>query len=839
MTKSKKYILAIGTAATVVAPLATVVACGSGDSDHSVFNQGHRTVVGYIESSSFGEEERVWDMSVQGKAMTSRNYYDATIPQLFRMRVTQNSKVTIDANSVKKETQSKREHQTFDSISKVHVNSQDYTDFNTLKTAMDNTATNEISFSVKSGVKYVNSKGQETKYEYKAIDLFYGWLRGVYTSQTMREQGTIEGVTQGPKLSAAYLSKLKNSNWYEASKLKSAYDNPNIYLLNLYGVDVQGTIDANTGANKNVDKFTLKFTAPQKGDILTDYLSGNNLFFPVSSEKILEMNSGENDFKTKLGESIQLLEYGASAKNGGNFDLSGELTIGRYYTSNFDINPNANGLIIEKNMHSYDQAFVDDGKNILKSQQLVYKQGDSDSFNQARAKSFMADNSESVLNPTVQDNPDLMNQIDSKGLFDRRKSTTTGAVKAVFINPWYLVNGANKVDSNASKVIFGESDLTKVMDNKAADDEYFFGRGRILRALLNSSVNLYGFGHEARPAAKTTRKVARNWELGQTLDGATTLKDEHDKGLLISPGIRTDVQQEKIYEASDKNDWKLGFKPGDDTYIGKIKTAFAKLLTDAGVTNASFPLLDFLPSDKKATPDVDNAYNHLVEYMNDTFGSKDNGTTGWRFTKFKRTEAKADIIINKHTAPLIYKGGGADYNSVASLDQQILSASYGGSFAAELIAKALNTQKIKTLKDDFTLGIDVDLTDLKNYLHTQDSSITGAIMNNISLTDWYDFQTGVKTQTLLPKINKLMVKFFKDVVSKNKVTLIKYHKILMGMHNEYKLFLGYPSYSSVSSPNNGAISSSKSYHSPWLVTASSPSIYSIGGINIIDTKVTG
>ncbi|CAM9139607.1 OppA family ABC transporter substrate-binding lipoprotein [Mycoplasma marinum] len=857
MKKQKRIAISIASSLMVATPI-IAASCGSTSKKdeqkiHSIYNQGRRTLLLFRDKSKASKEQRrIWDLSVQAVSLAYNSNYSPLIASIIDKTVEQSSLVVQGPDGKKKEVNKKISKSSFGTVSSISTSKKTFDNYSELVKNLSSEKTKEFTFKVKPGIHYVNSKGEVTKYNYKAIDLFYGYIRGIYNNAEVRKQGTINGKNKITPLEDAYMKKVKNSTeFYQNGKLNSrGYDNGNVYLNNLFGIDIKATIDANTGTNFDENKFTIKFQSPQDAAILDNFFTRSQFFHPVSSEKILELNGGYKNFD-KPGKFTQILEYGKLIRKNEKVDLSDLLTIGKFYLANYDRDTQSDGIVIKKNEHSYDEKYNKNNRTLKKIQTIYYDPKDADAFNQERKKRFLEDNSESLLFANVKENSTLMEEIKSKGYGEQRRSFEKSLINSVVMNPWYMVSTGNKdalLDDNTSKLLFGTTTKDAQM-NPEADDEYFSGRGRIFRSLLNSSINLFGISNQWLPGSSLS-KVANYYEPGLNFSTGQTLLGAEEKypRLGIEHGIATDVEQMQYFIKNNSKEKDVFLKPTEKKYEA-VRAGWKNFINNSkqklGIKgDFVFPLYDYRGTDVKETPATTNAYNTIIKQLN--LVTKGLGIT---FKKFVPKNDKNTNAINKFlTAPVVYVGAGADYDSSISLTQQLLSAYYGYALMPYLVRKALQSKDnsvptfLENNQNDWNIDGKVSIKDFIDYLKVNKDQYKHALnlgaLNKFTLKDWISYRSGGNfnnedVKLTVNEIDSAAQKFFFSIVG-NEKSAVKWTRLLGDYSMADKLSIGYKAYASLGSKPNSTMQTNTIYTAPWLHLASN----AIGEtMNLLDTYV--
>ncbi|CAM9110972.1 hypothetical protein MYMA111404_01425 [Mycoplasma marinum] len=857
MNRKIKISIGVVIATAVTVPLAISIA--NNTSTSSVFYQGRRTLVRFLDKTqTFSENRRIWDENVQSSSLVSSSrdlqFYKPLTTMPFDQVIDKSSVVIENPDGSLKEVKKEKSHYEFGGVSSVQTDSGKYDSYKKLTDSLSKKKTRSLTLRVKPGIHYVNNHGEVTKYEYKAIDIFYGFMRGIYNNKEVRQLGTIMGKNPMPPIEKDYMQRILNSDeYYENGALNQlGFNNGNVYLNNLYGIDLKGTINANTGANYDPDKFTIKYTMAQDASILVNNLSLTNQYNPMSSQKILELNGGQKSFD-KPGKFLQLLEFGKTIRHGEEVDLSQELTVGRFYLESYNTDPLSSGIVLKKNKHSYKEKWNKNNKTLNKIEYLFNDGSDADVYAQIRQQSFLRDNSESVLNNKVLENANLMRVIKSKKFGTKRRITEKGMTRRMIFNPWYFASTKNsnaQLDNNTSRLLFNTT-RKQIASDPNADIEYFSGRGRIFRSLLNASINLFGISKQWLEGSELV-KVAQGYKQGLKFNTGVPITEEWKKHPRtgLSHGISKDVDQMNWYIKNNTKSSNEFLKPTEDKYKA-VKEGWAKFIKDSkkelGIKgDFVFPLIDFKATDKVDTPNTRNAYNKTLNYLNNLTKG-----TGISFKEFIPTSDKSLNANNKtKTAPLVYIGAGADYDSSISLTQQLLSATYGASVLYNALKEAYisgpnynvrvfdnsdqnkwNLTKTISIKD----FVDFMKSDKENYTHALDKKL----LKQTNLKDWMTFRTGEDFDNkniglALNEIDNAAQKFFFQKSSDENIVR-KYTNLMASYAITDKLAFGDKTNASLGTQPNATIQTKEIYMAPWLHIAQSSDCGEI--INIVDSYV--
>ncbi|MCC3161070.1 MAG: hypothetical protein K4H23_05065 [Mollicutes bacterium PWAP] len=941
MKKRNNLFRTVGSTILVTTPILTVVSCGAKPYSTGLYSQGRRTLITHVDANSksvfTGELKSAWDLSIVERSPIYHEFLSPTIPSIIRQTVTQNSSISFNKDGTINQDKNKKTETNFDIINSAsfidsHGTQQKYSNWNNFETNLDLNPSKEFIFEVPNGVHYINNKGEKSQYELKGKDLFYGFMRLIYSNDDIRQFGEsdVQGV-YGDNLnpfSNQYANSLLDDyySWnndkdpnhdkkmfgkkYSLNGKKKPYwksknfvNSPNIYLLgaNLFDIDFDKTIEKNLSPLAGSYEFHIVMKEKNNSLFIKSLFSGSYTI-PVPSEKIINDSnlSTLSDFKSSPGKFLQWNEFGTSKKKHGLYDLSNELTIGRYYISNYDSNAGSKGFVIEQNPFSYDKDWLKLDNTILKFQILPYSSGDPDAQQQAWAKSFRNDeNSESFLYKEVLKNPSLLNEINKDNSSKWVSSSTSGMINSLAFNPEYMIKGKKQIDENMSKILFG-TNKSDVLNNSDADDQYFFGRGKRFRRLLNSSVNLYSLYKEWKPSSSANAKTNALWAPGQAFDFNNNVSQ---KGVNYSYGygVSNYLEQSNNYIESLNKDpnnvnWIDTYVPSSlsekSTYIKNIKNEFIKLVKESGLKNSdkkTFYLYDLFPNDKNMNLTTINAYNHLIEYLNSL--TSDSGIEIKSFLENQddnESTSSMEISTINSSSPLFRFISGGDYLGISSVLQQTFSAYWGFGFLTQFIHEIYKDPHylVSELKEgDGRVNGDysaqqtekLDFSHFINYLETEltkleNQEIASArkngntpnpnitilhIVNELkngssTINDFLNFkrQTNNNKENIYVILNNIFLSYmFKEVSSKNKpIEIQKWNRVLMNSHISNNLILGDERYSSTSSVSavvknptalnqNINIDIEKIYSQPWLHLGGQQVLQPVNGINLIDTRV--
>ncbi|RMX36001.1 OppA family ABC transporter substrate-binding lipoprotein [Mycoplasmopsis fermentans] len=237
----------------------------------------------------------------------------------------------------------------------------------------------KIQLRVRKGAKWVDSLGNETKYDVVGDDFYISWLR-TYTLSTGVRNSYLKGTKYEDKV--AELDKLASGMLSKATKnFTNALRYPNQYLYGLYGVDSNKFKNRSEFLTEKDGREFINFTQLAGKEDITSFqdllykVATSKDFVAAPSQYIKEtMNSpkisvwnGKNGSKSKSNLLSALSElpednllrvagvytYGASEKD--------MLYAGRYFSAGYY--PEASEYRFYKNRFYFDKDFVESEKN--------------------------------------------------------------------------------------------------------------------------------------------------------------------------------------------------------------------------------------------------------------------------------------------------------------------------------------------------------------------------------------------------------------------------------------------------------------------------------------------
>ncbi len=250
---------------------------------------------------------------------------------------------------------------------------------------------------VRKGVKWVNSKGEETKYEIKAQDFYYSWMR-TWGLTTSARASLVGDPTLAAKLDE-YASEVISPKQYFIPQRNY----PNEYLYGLYGVDSAQFRDPDkliTKTSANEEAVTINKKADEdQPDFYNLFinLTTSYDFVAAPSDYINEHKDGKllipfeskqdsGSFRTMLIDELAKLKDDSIAKKAGLYwyGLNDEnvLYAGRYYYAGYNKETREESLALNKHY------FVKPDPKAVKKYVIKYAAQDGGDSTTFRNKEF-------------------------------------------------------------------------------------------------------------------------------------------------------------------------------------------------------------------------------------------------------------------------------------------------------------------------------------------------------------------------------------------------------------------------------------------------------------------
>lgn len=371
-------------------------------------------------------------------------------------------------------------------------------------TALNDSSNDTITFNIKTGTKYIKASGAngdavKTNFELKGRDFFLGFVHQLYTDVNIRTKGLTDahGTMVLPPLTESELNAMKA----EYAEAYADYVNYNMYLYDLYNIDIAETVKANEALSETdrATKFVVKF---ETGKPITptglQFFTDSNVAAPVSSDFLKTIPGQTSATITKPGEYFGVTTYFPINQNGSKFnDVSSWLSVSPYYYTQFDITPATGQIAIRKNPFYMDTTFAS-ATNSITDYQIKMKSTTTDQASWAtQRKDAFLRGDELVLDPEAQTVKTVTDAIVAAQPTYKTivKPFTQGYMGNITWNPFGYAAGYNDL---GRKLMFGgkgdgvgNGTVESVKNDSDAFTGFVSGNGAEVRAIIASAINWY------------------------------------------------------------------------------------------------------------------------------------------------------------------------------------------------------------------------------------------------------------------------------------------------------------------------------------------------------------
>ena len=512
-------------------------------------------------------------------------------------------------------------------------------------------------------VNYVQTKGKsikDTGQQFEAKDLFYGMVRSFYTSSYFRKNSKIdkEGVDLGEylkKMDEEELDKFDNLFGGD-SAIANSYDNGNLYLYELYGIDLEKTVETNIN-NSNQDEFKIIFKDFSPTSLYM--FKNNSAINPFPKSKLIEDDS--------LGDSklsatrLNIFEYGNPYPGTGPNNIENVYSIAPFLYTNYSTSEGEK-ITIKQNHKYIDRDWVNDPRSI-KYYSTKMKTGiDADAFASQRVNQFKdaSRTNEYILDLSVYNYKNYINDLYQYSKLKKPVQKGQSSANKLYWN--YAGFKDEYFNEKGREMMWGKSSLNEIATDPKAMREFFSGSGAILRNSLNSAINFYAMAQLLFPKQNVTFYPSTAFEEEFKVSNV-------DKKFILSKTMQSIDDLEKIYK-SNFGDWQKAWKT--DNYVQAAKTIddLAKSVNATKENPAQIPIFTYIFVDAKPTSIQEKANKNVLTILNSL-------TPRVKFVNQKSIEWYwsdfLDRAYTKKDAATILGGYGADYNGLGSINQQFLT----------------------------------------------------------------------------------------------------------------------------------------------------------------------
>lgn len=363
----------------------------------------------------------------------------------------------------------------------------------------------KLQFVVRDGVQWVDQEGKATKYEVKAKDFYYSWLRTLSVSGNFRHENG--GSKQLDDEAVIALSDLSSVAFTD----KEEYSND--YLFTLFGIDHSKFKEENQFIQNVNGKEAVTFEklSNEENPKFTEFFSKTMLadytFFPAPSQYIDESNSLDElpvynsiGLKTELTRQIETkiksLDKNSFVYKSGAYwygvSLKNTLYVGPYY-----ITPQkGQELILKKNLHYYDREFVN-SKDTVNEIVNIYNNGiDTDTFVKRTFDKYKQGKLSQIAFSGLKDaqREEILQNGEKYGLRFSKAVNKTNPFYREFSHPFVKpLPAGQSVDYYGfndafAKLMYGAT-REQLKEGKNDPQTYIAGTGLIFRSLFNAAIN--------------------------------------------------------------------------------------------------------------------------------------------------------------------------------------------------------------------------------------------------------------------------------------------------------------------------------------------------------------
>ena len=440
-----------------------------------------------------------------------------------------------------------------------------------------------------------------------------------------------------------------------------ALDNPNLYLLGLYGVDLAATIAANIATTDN-SKFILKYKTDKLSPTSWTLFKDNSSMVPFSNTLLADQNNKNLLNATNLRVST----YGNPYLGTGKINVDGIFNLAPYVTTEYS-SSSGKSKIIKKNNFYADSTFVQNNKNFISYQTINNTSGrDADAKATSRKASFLdaSTTGEYILSRDVQS---ISTKMIGLGKYKVIKSINeTGVSNAKFMKWNQYGYAKGRFNAMGRKLMWGKSEISKIDSSNDSLDTFYSGTGALLRESIAGAVNWMAMIKTVSPKKHKVFYPS----VALPADYVTSGLSAEDAYPKYTDKLET---MKEMYE-SNRGDRTTAWK--SDKFRSSRKT-LEKLASDCGATAsnpAQIPIFRYQFHDTPVSQVIKGANEMILSTLNEL-------TPKVRFINEVEpedwTSFKGTALIHKTGVTLI-GGFGPDYDGLGSILSQYLKPSSTG-----------------------------------------------------------------------------------------------------------------------------------------------------------------
>ncbi|CAM9114840.1 OppA family ABC transporter substrate-binding lipoprotein [Mycoplasma marinum] len=546
--------------------------------------------------------------------------------------------------------------------------------------------------------KWMNSKGEATKYPLDAKDYFYGFMRSLYSSRQTRQTGKIAGVSVK---GVVPFDKAWTTNEIDLSS-----DNPNNYIFNLFGMDIDKTIADGEKLKNGNQEFVITLKTPND-KFLSSVICNFTGITPAPSKYISEMAKGSTKPWIKYG----IANYGN--------DLKTFLHVAPYYYSKYDL---LTGFILKKNEGFIDQDWAND-RDLPKGQARINKyvyhatQKQDAIAEIIQRKAGYEEGKEPILDASViNDNTELnkiKNNAEKYGV-KLSRVINSGMQQKMFWNPLPNDKFLNEYNDKARELMYGFSKIEDIKNKPSAFKHFMIGDAAKLRHAIDLAYNWYA-GVQQVTGNSTKMPLLSPFAPEQVtpVDTTNVFDDPKNATPFATPAdlIAAETREpSKITEAQ-----KIYVRPSGVPSYADLKNSYAKANNklDAAISPSMQEAKDLIKSiadkyagavipletwnDKNKNPASQQTLSQvktMIKVLNKIAPGK------ITFKTFVPEDWNTHVHdIQYHDAQLQYRGWSKDYDAASSVLQGIMDPRPTAALIGQYLDDKNNTELKKLISN--------------------------------------------------------------------------------------------------------------------------------------------
>ena len=540
----------------------------------------------------------------------------------------------------------------------------------TANTIIFKTASKKVNYAIANGGSITDSNKQ-----FRAKDMFYGFVRSLYNNSSVWKKGVLNGQDISSYLpiynsteEETFLKMfIKSGDTYDkkvAEKASHALQNPNLYLLDLFNIDLIKTLKANM-ETADEDKFAIVFKNDKIPTTTTELFKDNTLFTPFPKSEII---GGGIQNKKLTGENLKIFGtkvYGHPYTGSGVSEPSDVYSIAPYLYTKYDLGDGGDGVETKLNEFYIDNNFVT-SKNVIKGTLTIMTKKSADASAQAQARKVDFENANKtgiyLLPSEVYSQKTLLESLSNYKMIS--KSMEIGAANGSKLY-WNIFGhtdpGYNDI---GRKMMWGVGSSTSINTSKNATAEFMSGTGALVRDSIHAAINWQALVETIAPGQG--KEYYPSIALPASYDNSGVSRAEAFPSFLFNQ-----EKAQNIYDSNLGNNAAAWTAPT----LAKAAKTLDVIAMKSGATEsnpASIPIFKYIftdntpkPSDVKANQQIIDRLNKMTKLVH--FTNQKDYAWGDFITAAYRTKIAGTLL----------SGFGPDYRGLGSIIQQMLDATGG------------------------------------------------------------------------------------------------------------------------------------------------------------------